>query len=458
MATTSNNNALLAGPIIPTLVRLASPNVLGLLAQTLTIGYDGFIVAQLGTAALAAVALVFPLSMLMVQLSRAAMGGGVSSAVARALGAGNSAQAAAVAWHGMLIELVLGVAIGAALLAAGPSLYSAMGARDQTLQLAQSYALPLFAGAAATWLHNGLASVHVGAGNMRRPAFCLIASALSHVLLCPALVFGFGLLPPLGIAGASLSFVLLNAVFAGVLAWPLLNGSAALRLRRVPLRRAAFRDVLRVGLPASVSPFISNGNVIVLTGYAGTFGTATLAGYGIGARLEYLLIPLVFGFGAALLSMVGRNIGAGQQARAARIAWNGSLFVAAITGVIGVLLALFPDLWTRWFVADAGDPVRVAANLYLRIAGAFYGPFGFGLAFFFASQGAGRLKWPLAGSFARLAIALSCGAVAVAWQSLIGLYVVIGVSFLVYALVPGIAFRHGAWGPRNTAPGASIQG
>ncbi|MEP7085282.1 MAG: MATE family efflux transporter, partial [Betaproteobacteria bacterium] len=115
MTTTSNNNALLAGPIIPTLVRLASPNVLGLLAQTLTIGYDGYIVAQLGTAALAAVALVFPLSMLMVQLSRAAMGGGVSSAVARALGAGNSAQAAAVAWHGMLIELVLGVAIGAAL-------------------------------------------------------------------------------------------------------------------------------------------------------------------------------------------------------------------------------------------------------------------------------------------------------------------------------------------------------
>ena len=157
---------------------------------------------------------------------------------------------------------------------------------------------------------------------------------------------------------------------------------------------SAARDVLKVGLPASVSPFISNGNIIVLTGYARTFGTVALAGYGIGARLEYLLIPLAFGFGAALLSMVGRNIGAGQQARAATIAWRGSLMVGAITGAIGLLLAVLPDLWTRWFVADATSPVR---------------------------------------------------AVAMAMSSLTALFVVIGTTFLVYALVPAVAFVRGAW-------------
>jgi putative MATE family efflux protein len=443
---------LLAGSIVPTLVRLASPNVLGLLAQTLTIGYDGYIVARLGTDALAAVALVFPLSMLMVQLSRAAMGGGVASAVARALGAGSVPRAAAVAWHGMVIELGLGVIVGSALLAGGPPLYGALGGRGQTLELAQGYALPLFAGAAATWLHNGLASVHVGSGNMRLPALCLVASALSHVALCPALVFGFGPIPPLGIAGASLSFVALNAFFACMLALPLLAGRAAVPLRWVPLRWAATREVLRVGLPASVSPFISNGNVIVLTGYAGTFGTVTLAGYGVGARLEYLLIPLVFGFGAALLAMVGRNIGAGQHARAARIAWTGSMVVAGMTGVIGVVLAVFPDLWTRWFIADAVSPVRAAANLYLHIVGGFYAPFGFGLAFFFASQGAGRLTWPLAGSVGRLGVAVAGGGIAVSLQSPGALYGVIGLSFLVYALVPGVAFRLGAWAPEGDHP------
>src|SRR5262245_11188348 len=120
---------LLAGPVIPTLLRLASPNVAGLLAQTLTIAYDGYIVARLGVDALAGVALVFPLSMLMVQLSRAAMGGGVASAVARAIGAGSAEKASAAAWHGLVIELLLGVAIGLALLAGGPVLYAAMGAR-----------------------------------------------------------------------------------------------------------------------------------------------------------------------------------------------------------------------------------------------------------------------------------------------------------------------------------------
>lgn len=436
---------LLAGPILPTIVRLASPNVLGLFAQTLTIAYDGYIVARLGVEALAAVALVFPLTMLMVQLSRAAMGGGVSSAVARALGAGSRERAASVAWHGVMIEIAMGVSIGIVLLIAGPWMYRAMGAVPSIVTMAQMYALPIFAGAIATWIHNALAAIHTGSGNMRLPAVCLIGSALSHLFLCPALVFGIGPIPPLHIAGASLSFVLLNAGFACVLAWPLIRGRAAIRLRTTPWDASAARDVLKVGLPASVSPFISNGNIIVLTGYAGTFGTAALAGYGIGARLEYLLIPLVFGFGAALLSMVGRNIGAGQQARAATIAWRGSLMVGAITGAIGLLLAVFPDLWTRWFVADPSSPVRAVANLYLHIAGAFYAPFGFGLAFFFASQGAGRLFWPLAGSFARLGLALAGGAVAMAMSSLTALFVVIGTTFLVYAVVPAVAFMRGAW-------------
>lgn len=280
---------------------------------------------------------------------------------------------------------------------------------------------------------------------MRLPALCLLGNAVCHVFLCPALVFGIGPLPPLGVAGASTSFIALNALFACVLLRPLVNGRGPVRLTPVRLQRAALVDVLRVGLPASVSPFISNGNVLILTGYAGSFGAATLAGYGVGARLEYLLIPLVFGFGAALLAMVGRNVGAGQQARAARIAWVGSLTAGAVAGTIGLLLAVVPSLWTHWFLPEAAATARNAADLYLRIAGVCYAPFGFGLAFFFASQGAGRLVWPLAGSFARLAIAAAGGALAVRADSLPLLYAVIGGSFWVYALVPGIAFLRGSW-------------
>ena len=441
----SRPSDLLRDPIIPTLLRLASPNIAGLLAQTLTIAYDGYIVARIGTDALAAVALVFPLSMLMVQLSRAAIGGGVASAVARALGSGSPERVTAVAWHGVVIELASGIALGLALLIGGPYLYAAMGGRNEIGALAQSYAIPLFAAAFATWLHNGLASIHTGAGNMKLPAACLLGNALTHLVLCPVLVFGFGPIPALGIAGASTSFVTLNAIFACVLLRPLVIGHAPVRLRAVPLQRAPAFEVLRVGLPASVSPFITNGNVIVLTGYAGSFDTATLAGYGAGARLEYLLIPLVFGFGAALLAMVGRSIGAGNHDRAAQIAWKGSLLVAGITGVIGAVLAMYPSLWTRWFIPDATGAARAAADLYLHIAGVFYAPFGFGLAFFFASQGAGRLMWPLAGSFGRLALAVAGGALAVKMGSLPALYAVIGFSFLVYAAVPATAFKLGSW-------------
>jgi putative MATE family efflux protein len=436
---------LLKGPIVPTLLRLASPNVAGLFAQTLTVAYDGYIVARLGTDAVAGVALVFPLSMLMVQLSRAAMGGGVAAAVARALGAGARPKATAVAWHGLLIEMTLGLVVGLALFLLGPLLYRAMGANAGIMGFAQGYGLPIFLGAVATWTNNALSSMHVGSGNMRLPAACLMVNAAIHIGLCPLLVFGYGPVPALGVAGAGLSFVGLNAFSAAILAWPLLRGAGSLRLAPVPLSRADAHEVLRVGLPACVSPFITNGNVIVMTGYAGSFGTATLAGYGVGARLEYLLIPLVFGFGAALLSMVGRNIGAGQHERAARIAWVGALTVGAITGSVGAVLALFPHLWTQWFLPDGGGAARAVADQYLHIAGTFYAPFGFALSFFFACQGAGQLKWSLIGSVARLAVAIIGGALAVAAQSVPWLFVTVGLSFVAYAAIPAAAFHLGAW-------------
>jgi Na+-driven multidrug efflux pump len=148
--------------------------------------------------------------MLMVQLSRAAMGG-VAAAVARALSTVRRPRPASrLAQAGDRMRL--GLAIGAALLAGVAALYAAMGGRGEALALAQAYPAPLFAAAVATWLHNGLASVHVGAGNMRLPALCLMSSALLHGALCPLLVFGLGPVPALGLAGGRLSFVASTAL------------------------------------------------------------------------------------------------------------------------------------------------------------------------------------------------------------------------------------------------------
>src|SRR4029450_5493747 len=122
---------------------------------------------------------------------------------------------------------------------------------------------------------------------------------------------------------------------------------------------------------------------------------------------EYLQIPLVFGMGSALVAMVGTNVGAGQTPRAERIAWTGAGLGAAVTGSIGLAAAAVPHAWLGLFTPD--PHVQAAGAPSLRIVGPAYGFFGLGLALYFASQGAGRLTWPLAAGFARLTVAAARG-------------------------------------------------
>jgi hypothetical protein len=183
--------------------------------------------------------------------------------------------------------------------------------------------------------------------------------------------------------------------------------------RGLRLRWPLFREILRVGAPGSLNTILTNLTVVLLTGLVGPFGATALAGYGLGARLEYLQIPIVFGLGSGLVTMVGTSMGAGHRARAQRVAWVGAAMAAGVTGTIGILAALFPHVWLGLFTSD---PEVVAAGArYLRIVGPCYGFFGAGLALYFASQGAGRLLWPLLSAVVRLAIAAAGGWLATRW-------------------------------------------
>jgi len=438
---------MLHAPLLPTLMRLATPNVLGLFATTIVIGYDGYILGRLGADALAGIALVFPLSMLMIQMSAGGIGGATTAAVARALGAGRSEDASRLAQQALFIAAALAALFMVALLGFGRGIFGGMGGSGAALDAALAYSNVLFSGAVVIWFTNVLAAVVRGAGNMLLPSVLLLGTALLHLVLCPLLVFGWGPVPALGVAGAAVSTLVVNAASALVMVAHLLRPDGAVHLQRSPwrLRRPLLRDILRVGLPASLSPVISNASIAVATAFVGSYGTAALAGYGVAARLEYILVPIAFGFGTALTAMVATNMGAGQSARAVRVAWVGGAVVAAITGGIGVVTAIAPGLWMNLFTTDA-EVLGFGAR-YLNIVGGCYAFFGLGLALFFASQGAGRMFWPLAGSMARLVILVVGGwlCVHVFQTSATALFAVIAFSLVLYGSTIAIAIRLGSW-------------
>ena len=396
---------LLDAPMVPTLLALAAPNAAVTLFQSGVSVLDAYFVARLGADAIAGVSLVFPVVMLMQTMSSGGMGGGVSSAVARALGGGRRRDADALVTHAVLIALGFGLVFTAAVLLGGPALYRAMGGRAATLDAALAYSNVLFAGAIAAWTFNTLTNVVRGTGHMALAAILVLGTSLLQLALSPTLINGWGPFPRLGVQGAAVALVVAFAVGSAVVVGYLASGHGLVRLR-VHARPsvALFREILRVGLPGALNTVLTNSTVLLLTGIVGQYGTYALAGYGIGARLEYLQIPLVFGMGAALVAMVGTNVGAGRQRRAERVAWTGAALAAAATGAMGVWGALFPQAWLGLFTTE--PEVVATGSAYLRIVGPVYAFFGVGLALYFASQGAGHLRWPVAASVVRLAVAV----------------------------------------------------
>src|SRR5881398_1017220 len=147
----TRTRVLLEGPIASTLLRLATPNVLVMFVQASVGLIETYFVAKLGTDALAGVALVFPVLMLMQMMSAGAIGGGISSAIARALGAGRRADADALVVHALIIAGGLGLVFTVAMLAGGRWLYGTMGGRDGSLDAALTYSHIVFAGIVFVW-------------------------------------------------------------------------------------------------------------------------------------------------------------------------------------------------------------------------------------------------------------------------------------------------------------------
>jgi putative MATE family efflux protein len=453
---TDRTRLLLEAPITPTLLRLAVPNVVVMVAQAVVSTCEMYFVGWLGPEALAGVSLVFPLIMLMQTMSGGGMGGGVASAVARALGAKRRQDADALAQHALVIAGVMAALFTTGMLWGGPALYYMMGGRGDTLAAAQMYSQIVFSGALSFWLLNTLASIVRGTGNMLLPAGVVMGGGAAVLLLSPALILGWGPVPRLGIAGAGLALIIYYSVGSLVLLGYLLSGRSLVRLRvsGVRFRPALFWEILRVGAPGSLNTVLTNLNIALLTSLVTPFGTLALAGYGMGVRLEYLQIPIVFGFGSALVTMVGTNVGAGHMARAQRIAWVGAGLATAVTGSIGLGGALFPELWLGLFSTDA--TVLAIGATYLRIVGPTYGFFGLGLALYFASQGAGRLLWPLLAGMMRLLIAAGGGWLAMHWfdGGLTVLFIAIAVALTLFGITVAVALQAGAW----AAAGKTVHG
>ena len=438
---------LLTAPIGPTIIRLAAPNMIAMVVTMITLVAEAWYVGQLGTTSLAGLALAFPMMMLLMTLSGGSLGGTVTGAVARRLGAGDQPGAEVLACHAVLLAVLLAGACALIFLVGGSWIYGLLGGSGAVLAQALAYSDLLFLGCVSIWLANVLAAIVRATGNMPVAANGLVAGSVLQVVAAGVLVFGLGPFPKMGIAGAAAGIVIGYAVVSIMLLRFLMTRCLELRLRLsgMPVKLAPMATILKVGALASVNTFCTLAAVIVITAFIARLGVDVLAGYGIGSRLELLMIPMVFGFGAAATALVGVHFGANAIERGHRAGWTAALYSAAMCGLIGGAIAVFPGLWANLFTES--EAIRVACRTYLQIAGPFYALFGLALCLYFASQGAGRIVWPVTASVVRvLVIALGC--VVLSRDPAAGperFFWLIVAGMIVQAFVSGTAIRFGAW-------------
>ncbi len=438
---------LLQGSILPTLLKLAAPNVVALTLQVLVSIAETIYIGRLGSSPLAAMALVFPFVMLAQQLSAGAMGGGVSSAISRALGASNADRANALALHAIAIGALLGLLFTAVMLAFGPSFYRLLGGKADVLTEAIAYSGILFFGAFLVWLSNTLASVLRGTGNMRIPSVGIFGASILQITLGGVLTLGAGSIPSLGMRGVAIAYIVANATSVAFFAWYLLSGRARIKpqFSAFTPRREMFSDILKVGAVSMLSPLQSILTVLVFTGFVAQLGVLALAGYAIGQRLEFLLIPISFGVGVASVPMVGMAMGAGKTRRARNVAWTAGAVTAFNLTVIGLIVVVAPDLWAALFTSDPA--VLDYARQYLRIAGLAFPFFGMGLTLYFASQGAGKMIGPVVAGTVRLIVVIFGGLWILALPGTADqLFWLVAVSMVIYGLSMLASVKLTPWG------------
>ncbi|MDA7730025.1 MATE family efflux transporter [Gammaproteobacteria bacterium] len=438
---------LLRDPVFPLLIKMSAPNTVAFLINAFVVLVEFWFIGQLGLIPLAAITLAFPAIMLTQQMAFGALGGAVSSSISRSLGANNIDKAEKLLWHSLYISFLGALVFFLVFLFFGEWLLITLGGSSDLLQESLAYCLVYLSGGLVVWLSGSLTAALRGMGDMQFPAKLTVVCAGIQVFLSSGFILGWFGFPKLGLVGSAWSMIITSSFMAVACVIKLLSAKSPIKLKiqKITFEKNLFEDIFSVALPASLSPIFTVGTVLVLTGLIGQFGTSAIAGYGIGSRVEFLLIPIVFSIGTAMTTMVGTNIGANNIDRAERIGMIGATSAGLLSGVIGLILALTPDIWIRVFTAD--QETLMVTKQYIQILGVCYLFQGFGLSLYFASQGANAMKWPIVITALRFVVFTVAALVSVYWLStgIAGIFYSSGGAMILFGVLMVVALKKGAW-------------
>lgn len=401
MKTAAIRDRILTGPILPTMVHLAWPVMLTAALQALYNLVDAFWLGRLGTAAVAAPGMAWPILFFFMSFAGGFQAAGATF-VAQHFGARDQAGAEEAAGQVLAFLAMVSAVLGALGFALSPIILRLIGAPDDIYPLALLYLRIECLGLPIMFLAHAFGGLMLGLGNTRLMMYLSASSLLLNAALDPLLIFGWGPFPAWGVAGAAGATILSRVLVAVVGLALLFSGRAGIRLhlRNLRPRFRRIQPILRVGLPNVLDQASTSLGFVVMMGLVSGFGTAVVAAYTVGNRIINLVNVISWGAGSALVAMIGQNLGAEQTERAERIARRGiAATFLSLVGLYFVALLLRRPLFGL-FVSDS-EVIRQGA-WYIAVFGTsvpFFGLFDGAAATF---RGSGHTVPPMVMAIVRL--------------------------------------------------------
>ena len=441
-------NNLTEGSIWKSLIALSVPIIFANILQTAYQLTDTFWVGRLGTVAVAAVSISFPVIFLIISL-----GGGLAMAgtilVAQYKGKNDTKATNHIASQTLLMTVIISIILAAIGYLLSPHLVNLMGVEQGVFSSAVSYMKISFIGMIFMFTYMVFQSLARGVGDVKTPMYIVLGTVLLNLILDPLFIFGYGFVPAFGVTGAAIATIGTQGLAATIGMILLLKGKHQLQLHIRDLKPdfPLIKKMFWLGFPASVEQSTRALGMTVMTFLVATFGTLAIAAYGIGIRiLSFIIIPAL-GLSMATSTLVGQNIGAGKTQRAEKIVKLSSMAGFIVLTIVGIIIFLFAKQISGWFIPGEIETIRASA-LFIKIISLTFGFIGIQQVLNGAFRGSGNtmvsmilaivslwvLRFPLAYILSQHTALAE-----------IGLWIAFSVANIIATIITIVWFAKGTW-------------
>ena len=416
--------------------------VTNLLSSVFTL-VDLYFVGKISVEALSAVGIGSLLDMIFVSFG---MGGSVAAMaiVSRYTGAMNKKKTEQAAWNSIIFSVFLSVPITlGGIISIGPLLHI-MGAEEEVFELSARYLKIILGGYIFQSLYFYSSAIFRGVGDVKRPAMALAIGVILNIALDPLLIFGWGPLPKMGVAGAALATLLTRGIGAMILIVILVRGIHQIKLRAAPINKRTFRELIRIGLPSSGERMLIEVAHIIFMILVVGYGTVPTAAYTIVTRLRQFILMPGFGFGVASAILVGQSLGAEQPEGGEKASWLCVKYYEIFMVVTGIIFFVFAPQLIKLFNQDV-ELIEIGVT-YLRISTLSFPALALSLILYRALCGAGYTIVPFTMRLAfTVVVRIAMGILLGLWFGLVGLWYAIVISQLLEGISSAVWFKLGRW-------------